>query len=499
MIESIFDRRDRLVRKLAIDSNRLRPPILEEEGKLVRIVGLRLEVVGCSATPIGSLCLIGSTQACSGQQAKSAHLIEAEVVGFNDNRLLLVADGSLDGLQPGAPVRVMRGHGYAHVSNALIGRIIDGNGNPLDSGPAFNDLDLYPLRGGRINPLTRARVSQPLDVGVRSINALLTIGQGQRIGLFAGSGVGKTTLMGMMTRNTEADLVVIGLIGERGKEVRDFIETTLGEEGLKKAIVVATPADDSALRRIKGAWLATTIAEYFREKGLKVLLLMDSLTRVAQAQREIGLAVGEPPVTKGYTPSVFSLLPKLAERAGNGGSRGGSITAVYTVLTEGDDQMDPVADSARAILDGHIVLSRDLADSGVFPAIDIESSISRSMNQIVSSKQAQVALKFKQLYSDYYRNRDLISIGAYQAGSNISVDVAIQMIDSLREFISQGEKDPTTMELSLDRLDGIGGMIESLIRGAQPVQSSDGEDSHMMTSVDQPVESRNQLSTSQHI
>lgn len=469
-MNSVIERRDHLVNKLNVDCAQLTQPVLNQQGQLVRIVGLRLEVVGCTA-PIGSLCLIGS---------RGADPIEAEVVGFSDDRLLLVADGSLDGLELGAPVKVSEGQGYAAVGEALIGRIIDGNGKPLDLGPAIADLDLYPLRGGRINPLTRAPVAKPLDVGVRSINALLTIGQGQRIGLFAGSGVGKTTLMGMMTRNTEADLVVIGLIGERGKEVRDFIETTLGEEGLKKAIVIATPADDSALRRIKGAWLATAIAEYFRDQGLKVLLLMDSLTRVAQAQREIGLAVGEPPVTKGYTPSVFSLLPKLAERAGNGGNNGGSITAVYTVLTEGDDQMDPVADSARAILDGHIVLSRDLADSGLFPAIDIESSISRSMNQIVDSNQSQLALKFKQIYSDYTKNRDLISIGAYQAGSNTNVDIAIQMIDNLRDFISQGEKQPTTMPLSLEHLNNIGGMIEHLVKEAQ----SPAENINAMTLVD---------------
>ena len=456
---SASERRDRLINKLNVDCSQFNTPDPDEQGKLVRIVGLRLEVVGCTA-PIGSLCLI---------RAQRNNFIEAEVVGFSDNKLLLVADGSLDGLELGAPVKVIGNQGYASVGDALIGRIIDGNGKPLDLGPAIADTDSYPLRGGRINPMTRAPVARPLDVGVRAINALLTIGQGQRVGLFAGSGVGKTTLMGMMTRNTEADLVVIGLIGERGKEVRDFIETTLTEEGLKKAIVVATPADDSALRRIKGAWLATSIAEYYRDRGLRVLLLMDSLTRVAQAQREIGLAVGEPPVTKGYTPSVFSLLPKLVERAGNGGSTGGSITAIYTVLTEGDDQMDPIADSARAILDGHIVLSRSLADTGLFPAIDIESSISRSMNQIINPDQWQLALKFKQIYSDYSKNRDLISIGAYQAGSNTNVDIAIQMIDSLRRFIGQSEKEPMTMQMSLERLSNLGGMVESLDIAASPV------------------------------
>lgn len=447
-------RKQRLLQRLSVSPDGLADIRLQACGRLVRIVGLRLEVVGCAFAPIGSLCQVGS----------HPHAIEAEVVGFNDNRLLLVADGNLDGLEPGAPVRVIEGYGYALLGKDLIGRIVDGNGHPLDGGPALTQLDEYPMRGCRINPLNRARVAQPLDVGVRAINALLTIGQGQRVGLFAGSGVGKTTLMGMMTRNTEADVVVIGLIGERGKEVRDFIDTTLTEEGLKKAVVVATPADDSALRRIKGAWLATTIAEYFRDQGLRVLLLMDSLTRVAQAQREIGLAAGEPPVSKGYTPSVFSVLPKLVERAGNGGVHG-SITAVYTVLTEGDDQMDPVADSARAILDGHFVLSRQLADSGVFPAIDIEASISRSMNQIVDFKQTELALKFKQLYSDYYRNRDLISIGAYQPGSDPNVDLAIHMIDRLREFIGQQERESVNMTSSLEQLQEIGGMVEWLASG----------------------------------
>ena len=415
---------------------------LVEEGTLVRMVGLRLEAVGCRAA-IGSFCQI---------VMHTDERIDAEVVGFDGHRLLLMAEGSTDGLMHGARVIPQHGSGGIQVGEAMIGRIIDGAGRPIDRGPGLPNLDPYPLRGSRINPLDRDPIDKPLDVGVRAINALLTIGRGQRLGLFAGSGVGKTTLLGMMTRNTEADIVVIAMVGERGKEVRDFIDTSLTEDGLKKAIVVATPADDSALRRVHGAWLATSIAEYFRAKGKHVLLLMDSLTRFAQAQREIGLAIGEPPVTKGYTPSVFSLLPTLVERAGNGGSRGGSITAIYTVLTEGDDNQDPIADAARAILDGHIVLSRPIADSGIFPAIDIEASISRSMNQIVEPSQREAAMALKRNFAIYNENKDLINIGAYQEGTDQRIDQAVRVIDDLRGFVSQDYLERVTMEQCLAQL-----------------------------------------------
>lgn len=413
-----------------------------EEGIVVRMIGLRLEAVGCRAA-IGSYCQI---------KTASGNDIDAEVVGFDDDKLLLMAEGSTEGLMPGARVIPMQNSGRIQVGEAMVGRILDGSGNPIDFGRRLPEMDSFPLRGNKINPLNRVPISEPLDVGVRSINSLLTIGRGQRLGLFAGSGVGKTTLLGMMTRNTDADVVVIAMIGERGKEVRDFIETSLTKDGLKKAIVIATPADDSALKRVHGAWLATSIAEYFRARGKHVLLLMDSLTRFAQAQREIGLAIGEPPVTKGYTPSVFSLLPNLVERAGNGGADGGSITAIYTVLVEGDDNQDPIADAARAILDGHIVLSRQIADSGIFPAVDIESSISRSMNQIVTEDQRALALEFKSILSTYNENRDLISIGAYEQGSDQRVDRSIRLIDQLTGFVSQDYKQKIDMHTSVGEL-----------------------------------------------
>lgn len=437
---------------------------LQEEGTLVRMVGLRLEAIGCRAA-MGSFCQIVTDQ---------GERLDAEVVGFDGDKLLLMAEGSTEGLMPGARVMPMPGSGRIQVGNALIGRILDGSGRAIDAGAGLPDLDSYPLRGSRINPLDREPIRKPLDVGVRSINSLLTIGRGQRLGLFAGSGVGKTTLLGMMTRNTEADVVVIAMVGERGKEVRDFIETSLTKDGLKKAIVVATPADDSALRRVHGAWLATSIAEYFRAQGKHVLLLMDSLTRFAQAQREIGLAIGEPPVTKGYTPSVFSLLPKLVERAGNGGTQGGSITAIYTVLTEGDDNQDPIADAARAILDGHIVLSRQIADSGLFPAIDIESSISRSMNHIISADQRQFAIDVKSTFSTYSENKDLISIGAYEHGSDERIDKAIRLIDDLRGFVSQDYLDKVDMAASVAQLSALGEKMKMDVKRENNTEQATG-------------------------
>jgi flagellum-specific ATP synthase len=288
-----------------------------------------------------------------------------------------------------------------------------------------------------LNPLRRWAIREPLDVGIRSINSLLTIGRGQRIGLFAGSGVGKSVLLGMMTRYTEADVIVVGLIGERGREVQEFVANTLGPDGLKRAVVVATPADNPPLMRLHGAWVAHAIAEYFRDRGLKVLLLLDSLTRFAQAQREIALAIGEPPATKGYPPSVFARLPQLVERAGNSDRGNGSITAFYTVLTEGDDQNDPIADAARAILDGHIVLSRSLAESGVYPAIDVEASISRAMHLIVDKAQMDLATRFRQVYGVYQHNRDLISVGAYRRGGDPRIDQAIDLFPRLQDFMRQ--------------------------------------------------------------
>jgi flagellum-specific ATP synthase len=321
---------------------------------------------------------------------------------------------------------------------ALLGRVVDGNGQPLDGLGPIKAEKRVPLSKPPMNPLLRKPIKQPLDVGVRAINSIVTVGLGQRMGLFAGSGVGKSVLMGMMTRGTAADVVVVGLVGERGREVKEFIQDILGKEERAKSVVVAAPADTSPLMRLKGCETAVTIAEYFRDKGLNVLLLIDSLTRYAMAQREIALAVGEPPATKGYPPSVFARLPALVERAGNGNENQGSITAFYTVLTEGDDLQDPIADAARAILDGHIVLSRSLADSGHYPAIDIEASISRVMPMVVSEEHVQGARRIRQVYSNYQRNRDLISIGAYTKGTDPRIDLAINAEPAINAFLQQG-------------------------------------------------------------
>lgn len=422
----------------------LQPLRIQKAGTLVRMIGLKLEAVGCQAA-IGSRCQIYS---------EGDHVIEAEVVGFSQDRLLLMPEGKLEGIRPGARVVPLADDGRVVVGEQMLGRVFDGAGKLIDTGNKLSLVRSMPLHGEPINPLRRQPIRQALDVGIRAVNALMTIGRGQRLGLFAGSGVGKSTLLGMMTRNTEADVVVVALVGERGREVREFIDDCLGESGLSRAIVVATPADDPPLKRVHGAWRAMAIAEYFRGQGKHVLLLMDSLTRFAQAQREIGLAIGEPPVTKGYPPSVFSLLPKLVERAGNGfdDGNGGSITAVYTVLVEGDDHNDPITDAARAILDGHIVLSRSIAEAGIFPAIDIEASISRSMSAITSAQQRASALELKQIYSSYQQNKDLINIGAYEHGSDHNIDKAIHHIQHLNEFIQQGELQRVDMNESLAQL-----------------------------------------------
>lgn len=412
------------------------------EGKLTRMVGLTLEAVGCRAA-IGGHCDVINA---------AGESIEAEVVGFAGESLYLMPTGDIRGLEPDARVVPTGRVSEAAVGDELLGRIIDGSGKPLDGKGALHATQRWPLSGGYINPLARAPIREPLDVGIRAINALLSVGRGQRLGLFAGSGVGKSVLLGMMTRYTNADVVVVGLIGERGREVKEFVDNILGEEGLSRAVVVAVPADQPPLRRMHGAMLATAIAEYFRDQGKDVLLLMDSLTRFAQAQREIGLAINEPPATKGYPPSVFAKLPQLVERAGNGDRGGGSITAFYTVLAEGDDQNDPIADAARAILDGHIVLSRQLAESGQYPAIDIEASVSRAMNEITTPEHQQATREFKQLYSLYQQNKDLISVGAYEAGSNDQIDLAIGAMPSLREFLSQNMDTQFGIEDSLDDL-----------------------------------------------
>jgi len=418
-------------------------------GRLARVAGLVLETVGLRV-PVGSMCLI---------EIGRNHRIEAEVVGFVGDRQFLMAGAEVSGLEPGARVYPVGGQmaqpprfGHAWqprrrsldrvrqvgVGDALLGRVIGGHGEALDNGAPLDGLQQVPLQGRPVNPLDRDPIDRTLDVGVRSINALLTIGRGQRIGLFAGSGVGKSVTLGMMARYTDADVVVVGLIGERGREVKDFIDNILGAEGRRRAVVVAAPADVSPLLRMHGAAYAHTVAEYFRDQGRHVLLIMDSLTRYAQAQREIALAIGEPPATRGYPPSVFARLPQLVERAGNGLGGRGSITAFYTVLTEGDDLQDPVADAARAILDGHITLSRALADAGHYPAIDIEASISRVMPDIVESRDLERARRFRALYSRYQRSRDLISIGAYVPGNDRMLDDAVRLHPAMEQFLMQG-------------------------------------------------------------
>ena len=416
------------------------------EGRLTRMVGLTLEAIGCEAA-VGTSCDI---------VAPGKHHIEAEVVGFSGDKTYLMAMGESRGLIPNAKVIPVGHSSSVKICNGFLGRVIDGRGRPLDDkGPILMDesSEDMPLAGRAINPLQRDPIKQPLDVGVRAINSMLTVGRGQRMGLFAGTGVGKSILLGMMTKYTEADIIVVGLIGERGREVKEFVQDILGPKGLQRACVVAAPADASPLVRIHGAMLATSVAEYFRDQGKKVLLLMDSLSRFAQAQREIGLSISEPPATRGYPPSVFARIPQLVERAGNGQSGKGSITAFYTVLAEGDDQNDPIADAARGILDGHIVLSRQLADMGQYPAIDLESSISRVMPMVTSESQLQASNKIKQLYSLYEQNRDLINVGAYQPGSNASIDQAIAMQPQIQQFLAQGMNEAVSIQASQQQLD----------------------------------------------
>ncbi|KIF51557.1 flagellar protein export ATPase FliI [Vibrio owensii] len=413
-------------------------------GKLVRVVGLTLEATGCRA-PIGSLCLV---------ETMSGHM-EAEVVGFSGNNLFLMPSEQITGILPGAKVTPLTSEAGLPVGMELLGRVVDGVGNPLDGlGPLYTDHRAS-FNAEPINPLARKPISEPLDVGLKAINGLLTVGKGQRIGLFAGSGVGKSVTLGMMTRGTTAQVVVVGLIGERGREVKEFIEEILGEDGRCRSVVVAAPADASPLMRLKGCQTALTIAEYFRDQGLDVLLLMDSLTRFAQAQREIALSVGEPPATKGYPPSVFAKLPALVERAGNGGDDQGSITAFFTVLTEGDDLQDPIADASRAILDGHIVLSREMADAGHYPAIDVEKSVSRVMPQITTEEHVLMSKAVRQVLSICRKNQDLVSIGAYKPGTDPAIDGAFTLKPKLDEYLQQRMKESVPYDMCVNMLKSI--------------------------------------------
>ncbi len=425
-------------------------------GRLTRVVGLTLEAVGCRAA-VGSLCRV---EAVGGT-------LDAEVIGFSGDKLFLMPSEQMTGVIPGARVIPLGEVTQIPLGPQLLGRVIDGIGTPLDGMGEIitpSDLNYIPHR---LNPLARRKISEHLDVGVRAINGIITVGKGQRMGLFAGSGVGKSVLLGMMTRGSVADVTVVGLIGERGREVKEFIEDILGPEGRARSVVIAAPADASPLMRLKGCETALTVAEYFRDQGKDVLLLMDSLTRYAQAQREIALAIGEPPATKGYPPSVFAKLPALVERAGNGGGSQGSITAFFTVLTEGDDLQDPIADSARAILDGHIVLSRALADGGHYPAIDIRKSISRVMPMITSEEHMMMARTMKQCYDLYEQNRDLITIGAYQKGADPRLDTAIAIKPMLDSFLQQKMKDVLPFDNCLEMLKMVAQKYIELSRGAR--------------------------------
>jgi flagellum-specific ATP synthase len=437
---------------------------LAVSGRLVRVSGLVMEATGLRL-PLGSVCRVHD----------GAHMTEAEVVGFARGRLHLMPTGDIQGLSPGARVEPItypfEGLHYgrpaapapAHgnhlrrlpMGDAMLGRVVDPSGAPLDHGGPLFGVHAEALAREPINAMDRDPVREPLDVGVRAINALLTVGRGQRLGLFAGSGVGKSVLMGMMARYTKADVTVVGLVGERGREVKEFVEDILGEEGLRRAVVVAAPADLPPLMRMQGAAYATALAEHFRDRGKHVLLLMDSLTRYAMAHREMALALGEPPATKGYPPSVFARLPQLVERTGNGLNGCGSITSFYTVLTEGDDQQDPIADNARAILDGHIVLSRSIAEQGHYPAIDIEQSISRVMHNVTGPDQLRLARSLKALYARYQRNRDLLAVGAYVAGADPQTDLAIRLYPQVAAFLQQDMREGAGLAASVKALQAV--------------------------------------------
>ena len=443
---------------------------LEVRGTLTRLTGLVLEATGIRV-PVGSQCLVS--------MASQAPVL-AEVVGFSNDRAFLMPAGDVHGLSSGATVvpaaayvavpRLREKRQASRDSNpgmlrlplgdGLLGRVVDPHGTPMDKLGPVTDVTSLPLDRKQINAMDRDPVRQPLDTGVRAINALLTVGRGQRIGLFAGSGVGKSVLLGMMARYTEADVIVVGLIGERGREVKEFIEDILGEEGRARSVVVAAPADAPPLLRMQGAAYATAVAEHFRDKGRHVLLLMDSLTRYAMAQREIALAIGEPPATKGYPPSCFAKLPQLVERSGNGLNGIGSITAFYTVLSEGDDQQDPIADAARAILDGHVVLSRSLAEAGHFPAIDVEKSVSRVMHNVVTREHFDIARNFKAISARYEKSRDLVQIGAYVSGSDAALDEAINLHEPMIDFLQQD------MHVSASFEQSIFGMSNAISRSA---------------------------------
>ncbi|RNA69594.1 flagellar protein export ATPase FliI [Alteribacter keqinensis] len=411
-------------------------------GKVTQVAGLMIEARGPQAS-IGELCYITAGK-------HPSRKIMAEVVGFKDEKVLLMPFDAIQDIAPGSLVESTRNPLRINIGTALIGKVIDGIGRPLQGGQDIQGCKPYPTDNPPPNPMERPRISAPLSLGIRAVDSLFTVGKGQRMGIFAGSGVGKSTMMAMIAKNSDADVNVIALIGERGREVKEFIERDLGAEGLKKTIVVVATSDQPALMRIKGAMTATAIAEYFRDLGMNVTLMMDSVTRVAMAQREVGLAVGEPPTTKGYTPSVFAVLPRLLERSGT--NEHGTITAFYTVLVDGDDLSEPIADAVRGILDGHLVLDRKLANKGQFPAVNVLKSVSRVMKDIVKENHSHAADKMRNLISVYEESEDLITIGAYKKGSSNSVDEAITLHPVIIDFLKQGNKDLVTFEESVGQL-----------------------------------------------
>ncbi len=415
---------------------------LKVSGKVTQIVGLVVEGF-CPEATVGTLCQL--------IPLSGGEPVPAEVVGFKDSRALLMPLGELRGLGPGSLIQVVRDSATLPVGDQLLGRVIDALGQPLDDQPLAPCEEEYPLYALPASPMTRNQIVRPLDLGVRAINGLLTCGSGQRMGIMAGSGVGKSVLLGMMAQHTRADVNVIALIGERGREVREFIERDLGPEGLARSVVVTATSDVSPLLRMRGAFVATTIAEYFCAQGKNVLLLMDSITRFAMAMREVGLAIGEPPTTKGYTPSVFATLPKLLERAGSFKGKG-SITGLYTVLVEGDDMNEPIADAVRSILDGHIVLSRDLAARNHYPSIDILNSASRVMRDIVSPEHQQLNGRVREIMATHKEAEDLINIGAYAEGSNGKIDYAISRIEAINEYLRQGMDEAVDLEVAVEQL-----------------------------------------------
>ncbi len=421
----------------AVESN----SFIRYVGRVKKVVGLTIESNG-PQVKMGEVCLIIPI----GEKEP----LTCEVVGFQDNRVLLMPLGDMTGVSSGCRVLATGKKLKVDVGFGLLGRIIDGIGTPIDSKPPISDGRNYSVNNVPPNPLVRQKITDPLSLGVRVIDGMLTVGKGQRVGIFAGSGVGKSTLLGMVARNMRADINVIALIGERGREVREFIEHDLGAEGLRRSVVVVATSDQPALVRVKGAMLATAIAEYFRDQGKNVMLMMDSLTRFSMAQREVGLAVGEPPVTKGYTPSVFALLPKLLERAGN--SDIGSITGLYTVLVDGDDMNEPIADTVRGILDGHVVLSRDLANKGHYPAIDVLQSVSRVMPNIVTAPHLSAVNEIRDLISTYRTSEDLINIGAYSKGTSPEIDRAIDMNDIINDFLRQAVNEKVDIDETIKQL-----------------------------------------------